>query len=725
MPNTGGRKEMDTNVKLQKLLEPIQIGKIKLKNRMVKAPYATFVITNEGGLVSGISDPMKSHIETIVKSGIGLCITESCAIDYPLGLSGRLRGRFHITKDEFIPEISELPKLVHKYDRPVFLQLHHTGPSFSTKERYGPLSTEWKGERAGDEALWGHLQPVAASSLSDNEKPISLQKLPRGLTIPEIKDLVDKFAKGAVRAQKAGFDGVELHFSHSYLVNSFLSRVWNKRQDEYGCQNLENRARFGLEILREVKKRCGEDFPVGVRINGREWGAKEGTTSEESVGFGKLFEQAGANYIHVTGLGYGFGHKMCWMFPDFRPYPEVSEDTLEIANAIKTTGALAPYAEAIKKAVSIPVIVVNNLTPQLGERILEEGKADLIAFARRLMADPELPGKVIAGRLDDIAPCTRCMECFSASLIGKPLRCRINASLGKEWEYAIKPAEKKKKILVVGGGPAGMEAARVAALRGHHVTLYEKEPKLHGLVNLAAMIKEIDDENLPALISYLQRQIEKVGVKVVSGNEINSASVERAKPDVVILATGGKAAIPEIPGINKPHVLSSSHLHKKVKRFLKVLTPGQLSWLTRFWMPIGKRVTIMGGLINGCELAEFLVKRGRKVTVLEESDQLGTGMPEVKRIRLLSWLTEKGVTFMTGVKYEEISDHGLNILSKLGERQSIPADTILVAVPFRPNGELFKALEGKVPEIYRIGDCRDPGLIVDAIADGSSIGRKI
>jgi len=204
---------------------------------------------------------------------------------------------------------------------------------------------------------------------------------------------VDKFAKGAVRAQKAGFDGVELHFSHSYLVNSFLSRVWNKRQDAYGCQSLENRARFGLRSCALLKNAAARIFPVGVRINGREWGAKEGTTSEESVGFAKLFEQAGANYIHVTGIGYGFGHKMCWMFPDFRPYPEVTDDTREIADALKTTGALAPYAEAIKKAVSIPVIVVNNLTPQMGERILEQGKADLIAFARRLMADPELPGR--------------------------------------------------------------------------------------------------------------------------------------------------------------------------------------------------------------------------------------------------------------------------------------------------------------------------------------------
>lgn len=717
---------MYSKVRFKKILEPIQIGKIKLKNRMVKAPYATFVVDNKGGRIAGVSDAMKGHIEAIAKGGIGLCITESCAVDYPLGLSGRLRGRLHITQDGFISELSELPKLAHKYDCPIFLQLHHTGPSFSTKDRYGPLSTEWEGGTSVDIIGWdSNLQPVAASSLSDDEKPISLHSLPRGLTIPEIKDIVDKFAKGAERAQKAGFDGIELHFSHSYLVNSFLSRVWNKRQDAYGCQSLENRARFGVEILRAVKERCGGDFPVGVRINGKEWGAKNATTSEESKGFAKSFEEAGANYIHVTGLGYGFGHEMFWMFPDFAPYPEPSEHVIELSKTIKKPGTLAPYAEAIKKVVSIPVIVVNTLTPQLGEWILENGKADLISFARRLMADPELPNKVASGRLEDIAPCTRCMECFSASLIGKPLRCRINASLGKEWEYAIKLAEKKKKVLIAGGGPAGMEAARVAALRGHEVMLCEKEPRLSGLLPLAAIIKGADPEDLPALIRYLKTQIKKLGVKVILGKEVNLALVEKIKPDVVVLAMGGKPTVPEIVGINNSHVLSSSYLHRKMKILLKFLTPRLLNWLTRFWMPIGRSVIIMGGLIQGCELAEFLVKRGRKVTIIEESDQFGIGIPEVKRIRLLSWLAKKEATMLNKVRYTEITDSGVTLISDKGDKQTIKADTILVTMPFKPNIELFKTLEGKVPEIYMIGDCVNPGLIVDAIADGSRIGRTI
>ena len=202
------------------------------------------------------------------------------------------------------------------------------------------------------------------------------------------------------------------------------------------------------------------------------------------------------------------------------------------------------------------------------------------------------------------------------------MTCRINASLRREWEYAIKPAEKRKKVLIVGGGPAGMEAARIAALRGHEVVLYEKEHGLHGLLNLGAIIKETDDEDFLALIRYLKTQVRKSGVKVIERQEFNLALIEKIKPDVVILAVGGKPAIPEIPGINRPHVLNSSHLHSKAKIFLRLLPPRLLSWLTRFWMPIGEKVIIMGGAIQGCQLAEFLVKRGRKVTVVEESDQV-------------------------------------------------------------------------------------------------------
>lgn len=709
--------------KFGRLLEPIEIGRLKIKNRMVKAAYATFVIDNKGGQVAGVSESMKSHIEAIAKGGVGLCITESCAVDYPLGLSGRLR--LHITQDHFIPELSELAKIAHAYDCPIFLQLHHAGPSFSPRERYGAALTEWDLKIGGDVTSGANFQPVAASSLSENEKPVPLQLLSRGLSIPEIKDLVEKFARGAERGQKAGFDGIELHFAHGYLINSFLSRVWNKREDEYGWRDLESRARFGVEILRAIKERCGETFPVGVRINGKEWGAQNATTAEESQGFAKILQKTGADYIHVTGYGYGLGSDVFWMFPDQALYPETPKHLTELSKMIKKPGAVVPYAEGIKKVVSIPVIVVDGLTPELGEWILEKGKADMIAFARRLIADPELPNKVAAGRLEDIAPCTSCMECFSSSFVGLPMKCRINACLGKEREYRIQPAEKKKKVVVVGGGPAGLEAARVAALRGHKVTLYEREHKLGGLVPLAAMIKGVEIEDLPAIVRYLETQIKKTGVEIILGKEANLELIQKIKPDVVFLATGGKNINPEIRGIKSNIVISSLDLHRRAKSLLRFLSPGFLNWLTRFWIPIGKKIIVIGGLIQGCQIAEFLVKRGKEVTIVEESDEVGNGIPEAKRIRLLSWLAKKGVKLLAEVKLEGITDRGLNIISKKGEKLMIQADNIIVALPFRANTEIFESLQGKVPEIYLVGDCKSPGLIVDAIADGSQVARII
>jgi 2,4-dienoyl-CoA reductase (NADPH2) len=395
------------------------------------------------------------------------------------------------------------------------------------------------------------------------------------------------------------------------------------------------------------------------------------------------------------------------------------------AKLINKPGVLVPSAEAIKKAVSIPVVAVGRLNPELGEWILQKGKADLIGLARRLLADPELPNKVASGRLEDIAYCTACLWCFHTFAKGDPVRCRINATLGREHECVLTPAVKKKKVMVIGGGSAGMEAARVATLRGHKVALYEREHKLGGLLPLAAMIKGTEIEDIPALVSYLKTQVTKSGVEMNLGKEVTPKLIEEIKPDVVILATGGKLTVPEIPGVNKSHVASSANLHRRVKPFLRFLRPGFLRWLTRFWLPIGKRVVIIGGFIQGCETAEFLVKRGRKVTILESSNALGTGIPELNRVRLLNWLAKKGVTMLTEVKYQEITDKGLILITKEGEKQTIESDNILVAIPSEPNTELFRALEGIVPEIYMIGDCKQPGLIVDAVEDGFRIASAI
>jgi 2,4-dienoyl-CoA reductase (NADPH2) len=280
-------------------------------------------------------------------------------------------------------------------------------------------------------------------------------------------------------------------------------------------------------------------------------------------------------------------------------------------------------------------------------------------------------------------------------------------------------------VVVVGGGPAGMEAARVAALRGHKVTLYEREHKLGGVLPMAAIIKGFEVEDLPALIRYLQGQVVKAGVKIRLGKEANPAVIEAAKPDVVVLATGGVPALPDIPGINGHNVISSPDLHRRLKKYLRFLSPRFLRWLTRFWMPLGKRVVIIGGAIQGCELAEFLVKRGRKATIVDTGAEIGEGMIPERKNRLLWWFRHKGVPMLTGVKYEAITAKGLTIVTQEGEKQTIEADAIIPALPLTPNTALLQRLEGKVPEIYAIGDGREPRLIPDAVADGWQVANSI
>jgi 2,4-dienoyl-CoA reductase (NADPH2) len=701
MSTEESRMPMIGRARFDKLLEPYHIGKVPTRNRIVKTAAGTRYTHNDD---IHLSDTVKAFYEALARGGVGLLMVESPAIDFPLGVTN-IR-RFRIDDDKFIPLLSELTQVIHKHGCPTFLQLYHSGPWHKTQ-------------------LFG-LQPVAASAIDMSSALDRPKDMPRELTIPEIEQLVDKFASAAERAQKAGFDGVEVNASSSHLIASFLSRFWNRRQDAYGGGSLESRARFLLEIIRETKKRLGPDFPVTVLINGVEVGGEdESLNYAEGQALARMIQEAGADALHVRfhwrALDLASMHPESLFYPE--PLIPLKSFPKELDWSHKGTGATLPVAAAIKRAVSIPVITAGRLDAELGEEALRQGKVDFIGLCRRLMADPELPNKLASGRLDDIAPCLACKECMRA--YNQAVRCRVNAALGTEQQYVIKQAGKKKRVLVVGGGPAGMEAARVAALRGHEVMLYEREPKLGGLLPMAAVVKGLEIEDLPALVRYLKRQITKLGVKIRLGKEVNPSLIEEIKPDAVILAAGGIPALPDIPGINGRNVVNGTQLHHSLRNYLRFLGPRVLRWLTKLWMPLGKRVVIIGGDIQGCELAEFLVKRGRKVTIVATAEEMGEGLVDNTKTRLLWWLSERGVSMMTGVRYEEITDKGLTVITKEGKRQTIAADTIVPAIPLNPNNELLKSLEGKVPEIHAIGDCMEPGLIIDAIADGSRIAHTI
>ena len=692
---------MSNSKKFEKLLEPGDIGKIRTRNRIIKTANGTSFIERTGF----VGDRAIAYYEALAKGGVGLLIVESCGVEYPLGCQ-HLDAQFRLTEDKYIPSYAELAKAVHQQGCPIMIQFQHAGP-------WNPTG----------------LLPIrdtkAASALTKEELPGTDFAVPRAMTHDEVKEMVETWVKAAERAAKAGFDGCEINGGTCHQINTFFSRIWNRREDEYGPQSLENRARFMCEIVREAKKRCGKDFTVTCLINIAEYNHPKATTIPEGVQFARLLQDAGADAIQCRAHIYG--HREGLLHPDRLYYPEAPKwlyrDLKDLDWSRKGDGAIVPLATAVKKAVSIPVFCACRFNPELGEQFLREGKLDFIAMVRRLLADHELPNKVAAGKLEDIRPCTGCLHCMDVRNRNQAIECRVNPDLGKEREYIIKPALKKKRVMVVGGGPAGMEAALVAAQRGHEVTLYEKSSKLGGLVPIAALVKDLETDCLTALISYLRNQMVKEGVTIKMKKEVTPALVEETKPDVVILGTGGTVQIPQIPGMDRRNVMILTRLDK----LLVLLGPKLAAWGSKIWMPVGKRVVVMGGEHHGCEIAEFLVKRGRKVTIVHTGNELAEGMTVDDRLRLFPWFDEKGVVRYTGAKYEEVTDKGLVITTKEGKKMTIEADTVMPSLFLIQNLDLAKRLEGKVPEIDTAGSCSkpEPDLMVDAIAAGARIGHTI
>lgn len=681
---------MLSKTKFERLFEPGQIGPVKIKNRTVKPPQSMHYATEDGY----VSERNLAFYESIAKGGVGMIVVEQAFVDYPEGTASSKDLR--IDDDKFIPRLGELAKIIRKHDVAAFLQINHCGPT-----RRQAVGNPGRGP----------------SSLSLEEQPSPMYGPTIELTIPEIEGIIKKFADGAERARKAGVDGVEIHGAHSYLISTFLSNIWNKRQDSYGG-SLENRARFGCEIIRAVRERVGKDFAVSIRVNGAEYGVKNATTPQEAQAMCRMFEESGVDAIHVSAYGYTPSYNRVYQPEQLfcTEVPKPLGEGLDVSR--KGWGGLTLLAAGVKRVVSIPVITVGRLDPRLGDRVIREGRADFVAIGRCLMADPEIVRKVKEGRLEDIRPCTADLACSGAYSSGKAAVCRVNAAMGKEREYAIEPARRKKRVMVIGGGPAGMEAARVAALRGHEVLLYEKEHRLGGSMLVAAVVKGLEVEDLAALVRYFQVQMRKLGVKVTLNNKVDESLVEVVKPDVVIIATGGIPTIPQIPGIDRRIVASQSRFYRSVKAYLRFFSLGVLRWLTKFYLPVGKRVVIIGGGIHGIQTAEFLAKRGRKVTVTETRGELGTEMIESTAARVIGWLTRKGCNLLSGVKYEEITDTGITLITREGERKTIEADTILPALPLSANTALLESIKGKAPEAYLIGDSREPHLILEAIDEG-------
>ncbi|AOV97590.1 NADH:flavin oxidoreductase [Edwardsiella hoshinae] len=663
-----------------------------LKNRLLKSGQSTWLWNQDG---SAQNSRAADLYERIAQGGAAAIILGGCAIEETPGIY------LGLWDDKFIAGLRHLAHRVQRHDCKLFAQFHHSGP-----------------------AAWPRLgaPPISSSTLNIDEIPMKppLANPCQGMTRQQIRQKQQQIVDACVRADRAGLDGMEIHAAHGYLLNSFLSRVWNRRDDEYGCQNVENRTRIVREILYAARQRCRPEFVLGVRINGREYGAAGAITITEAMENAVALEQAGAQFINVAGYGYGNApFRYC---PDYFPYPEPDDFMLPYMASWHDKGLWTDSARQIRKVVNVAVITAGRMDEDRAERILRDGDADLIGLGRTLWADPDFPRKVLQGHPEDIMRCTRCASCEDP--VTQPRICRVNPSLGRERELAILPAPHPKRIMVIGAGPAGMEAARVAALRGHRVTLYDRAPVLGGRLRLAAMIKGCDVENVLPIYDWLTTQLAKSTVTLRLRTEVTPERVQREQPDAIVLASSGEYPLPAISGIDLPHVLSIKQLAKRAMLPLRLLGPQLLERLTHFYLPVGKRVVVLGGQIEGLQGAVFLRKRGRSVTVVESGAQVGNGIPERYLQRLLPWLQRNAVTLLTETRVLSIQRHQVIVCDQLGQRHTLPCDTVMVLMPQVPARDLAEALSPHVAELHQIGSAlgAENGLLKHALLDGRRIG---
>lgn len=638
---------------LKTIFSPIKIGNMEVKNRLV-VPAMVMQMCN---LDSTATERYIAFHEAKARGGWGLIITENYAVD-PLGKSFPFIPG--LWDDSQIESHSHLTGRVHKHGAKIVAQIFHAGRQTSS-------------------------QLIGTAPLAPSPVPCAyVQELPHELTREEIHDIVEKFGDCAVRAKKAGFDGVEVHGAHGYLIAEFLSPYSNKRTDEYGG-DVFGRTRFAREIIHNIKAKVGDDFPMLFRISADEF-VPGGRTVADTACIAMLLEEAGVHALHVSVSVYGSLFTMA-------PPPAVPHAWI--------TG----MAEEIKKVVSIPVITVNRITdPLLAETTLVAGKADLVAIGRGSIADPDLPRKAQAGQFDDIIYCIGCRQGCQGRIVQNTFgTCMLNPMTGRECEWKVEAADKPGKVLVAGGGPGGAEAAIVAARRGHKVKLYEKSDRLGGQFWIASIPPAKGD--IAGFIAWQRRQLEKLGVEVHLNSELTSALVEQEKPDAVIVATGSKPVMPGIKGIERANVACA----------IDVLA-GKVF--------VGPRVVVIGGGQVGAETAHHLCNHGKVVTIVEAMDGIAVDEEPAVRFHMMEDLAKKQVQMFVNAPVVEINNEGV-VAEVNGQRQVFATDSVVIACGMESVNDLAASLEGKVDRVITIGDAVKVRKAMEAIEEGYKAGMEV
>jgi 2,4-dienoyl-CoA reductase-like NADH-dependent reductase (Old Yellow Enzyme family)/thioredoxin reductase len=635
----------------ERLFSPLAFAGLEARNRIVMAPMGTGLPEHDGTC----NDRTIAYYRRRAEGGVGMMTVEASLVSPDargVGPELRLHG------EEFLPGLRDLTGALRPYGIPVGIQLWHPGRQTLLGEPVGPSAVP--------------LSP---------RTPV-----PRALTVEEIREYVEWYALSAAIAQEAGFDYVEVHGAHCYLPCEFVSPLSNLREDEYGG-SLENRARFPLEIVRAIRARCGAGYPISYRISGEE-GAEGGFTLEDSKQVSAWLQEAGVDTISVSAGNWYALH-------------------LTIGPMFLPRGYLLALARGIKEAVSVPVVAAGRLDDAaLAERALASGDADLIAIGRALIADPDWPEKVRTGRLGDVRPCIACNACVDLVARAEEARCAVNPEVGDELSWEVVAADEPRRVMVVGAGPAGMETARLARLRGHDVSIWDREPELGGKLDVAS--RAPSKATVLAFRDYQARQIVDLGVRVHTGADVTADTVEAEDPDVVVLAVGADPLIPPIPGIEGPSVLDAQEiLHGRV-----AVAPGE-------------RIAIVGGSATGCETAEWLIAAGADVAILEMLPSVGQGIELITRKHLLADLRAKGLRVLTRSKVIMIEPNQVLFEHvETGEQDVIPVDRVALAVGWRPRGNAFaEQLTGR--EVVLVGDASRPADFVAAIRAGAAAGQAV
>ena len=700
------------------LLSPGRIGTMELRNRIFMSPMGSNTADPEGYC----GERLRKYYAARAEGGAALLIMGSVAISWPVG-SANYR-QVAISDDRFIPGLRAVAEDVHRHGAKLAVQLQHAGLTAMNDIRDGRPVLTPSIPVAKDGDMGPHLFPDEAARMST---PYASPNARLGYQVATEEDLawvIEQFAAAAERAMRAGIDAVEIHAGHGYLIHSFLNPSVNARADRWGgC--LENRARLLLECIGAIKLRCGKDYPVWCRLDGMEFLTEGGITHEDACQTARLAEAAGADAIHVSA------------------YADASRgEGFTVAHTVHKAQGFLPYATGIRQSVGIPVITAGRLEPEVADERIRRGEIDFVAMARKLLADPELPEKLRTGRAAEVRPCIYCYTCISRIFVNGTTACAVNARTGREWETVITPAAQPKRLLIAGGGPAGMEAARVARLRGHRVTLCEKSSRLGGSAFFSAASYEPNGR----LVRYLTAQMSLQGVDVRLDTEVTPELVARERPDAVILAVGAARETAAVPGIGLPHVLDGEDLRAmlggdggqrvragvlaalllRTGKLLGILDrPDWMRVLSRVWMPLGKRVVMIGGGLVALELAEFLAERGRKVIILEQGEVLGAGLALVRRWRNIADCKRLGVEMLRGATLLRIEKDSLVYRNAQAQERRIAADQVILTTGAVANPGPAERLRATGVPVHEIGDCTGVGYIEGAIHAGFEVACRL